>query len=938
MAPAYSDCGSISSMRGDIPLVVKCTFDRSMRRITFQSAQTCTYELLRARIEECFSLAASSFTISYTDDDAEVTDINSDNDLTEAVAYFQLGEDIGSSSGSVYSYRSSGPKKITLRVTVTVDYDGPSLSDTASLASMEEYAGARARAQRIRHPAAAAAAPHGVPDDFSLSGTDDGEDGIVETTDVFQRLRLDTSSTSLPSERGVQWLREQNAYTMRTVLGVEPEPSVSEVTDAEPDPPRSAVDSRGGDLALEVDERGNYYYTYTSESASVVGPDTQPQPQQPGASQHNLNWLASQQQPLQQSPPQSQTKARSTKSSSSSSQSTQPYSLESRASSSSTDATPPPLPPRRVNPADYPGIPPEVLQFISAEAPGLDTPDRVTDCSACGVVLDSFRYVCSTCGEKPSRPIQPESPITVIDGGGKGKERAVDPFTDEYAGTHTYPPGGSSRSASYGWTYSEDYGRTNPNITRARNSQSPHTRTSPHARSTSSPHLHHPSSPAASSPGSSSGSGFEQGYELCMGCIETAGVTHAAESATLSSLSSGSSATLLATGMNRDGIPPIGKKRRTGRRHAYMEKVWNSGAWADVEQDTTISCSHCKKTVDVKPYKCVSCQNFALCFECYTQVHDIHPIHAFLVVPVKKPIERQHYHPVARFSVDSQDQTMQHQGVLCSHCLQTIIGARFHCAVCPSVDICANCESAGLAPPEGEHESSHIMIKIPYPLDKREVNDASRRALDLWDSRDGPALGVQRPRANSVGSNQARTVLGTANQDLAMDHHILCKGCGVSIRGVRYQCATCPSLPTSYNLCFQCEQKSHLIHDPYHVFLKLPRPVDRPIESPYPVIPVVYGEPAGGLHRGHEPRAYLQTLQHSNALCDLCSFPIVGAWFRCIMCGKDYCDECESIGGHDPTHIFVVFKSKVETHLIAAITDLRLSKPPPIWPHEVYLS
>ncbi|KAG8733510.1 hypothetical protein FRC11_005592 [Ceratobasidium sp. 423] len=521
-------------------------------------------------IEECFSLAASSFTISYTDDDAEVTDIISDNDLTEAVSYFQTGEEIGSAGGSVYSYRSSGPKKITLRVTVTVDYDGPSLSDTASLASMEEYAGARARAQaELRGntngfglppeedavtlnshshsaPATAAAAPHGIPDDFSLSGTDDGDGGVVETTDVFQRLRLDTSSASLPSERGVQWLREQNAYTMRTVLGAEPEPSVSELTEAELDPPRSAVDSRGGDLALERDERGNYYYTYTSESASVAEPE--PQPHQPRASQHNLDWLASQKQSQQPQPqPKAQPKAQSTKSSSSSSRSSQPHSLESRASSSNTDVTPPPLPPRRVNPADYPGIPPEVLQFITAEAPGLDTPDRVTDCSACGVVLDSFRYVCSTCGEKPSRPIQLESPITVIDGGGKGKERAVDPFADEYGGMHTYPPGGSSRSASYGWTYSEDYSRANPNVTRARNSQSPHTRTSPHARSTSSPHLHHPSSPAASSPGSSSGSGFEQGYELCMGCIETAGVIHAAESASLSSLSSGSSATLLGT-------------------------------------------------------------------------------------------------------------------------------------------------------------------------------------------------------------------------------------------------------------------------------------------------------------------------------------------------------------------------------------------------------
>lgn len=431
---------------------------------------------------------------------------------------------------------------------MAVDYDGPSLSDTASLVSLDEYAGRRNQGDSQRNPngfglppeqdtatvsshkVPATAARHTVPDNFSLSGTDEGPD----TADVFQRLRLDTSTTSLPSERGAQWLREQNAYVMRTVLGVEPEPSVSDETEAEPEPPRSAVDSRGGDLALERDERGNYYYTYTSEAAtSIAGPE--PQPQKAEASQHNLAWLAAQQ----------QSKPQSTHSSSNSSRSTQPSSLGSHPSSSSTDITPPPLPPRRINPADYPDIPPEVLQFLSAEAPGVDTPERVTDCSACGVVLDSFRYVCSTCGEKPSRPAQPESPTTVIEGGGKGKERAVDPFADEHAGTHTYPPGRSSRGGSFGWTYTEDYARPNYSIPRTRNPQSPQTRYSPHSRTSPSPRLHHPSSPAASSPSSSSSSGLEHGYELCMGCIETAGVVHAAESASLASLAGGSSATLL---------------------------------------------------------------------------------------------------------------------------------------------------------------------------------------------------------------------------------------------------------------------------------------------------------------------------------------------------------------------------------------------------------
>jgi hypothetical protein len=48
-------------------------------------------------------------------------------------------------------------------------------------------------------------------------------------------------------------------------------------------------------------------------------------------------------------------------------------------------------------------------------------------------------------------------------------------------------------------------------------------------------------------------------------------------------------------------------------------------------------------------------------------------------------------------------------------CLMEIVGARFHCAICPNVDICSNCESAGLpgnlTSPDGGHDSSHIMIK-----------------------------------------------------------------------------------------------------------------------------------------------------------------------------------------------------------------------------------
>jgi hypothetical protein len=63
--------------------------------------------------------------------------------LTEAIQYFQAGSDDPpiSSAASILSGRSFGSRKITLRVHITVDYDGPSLSDTSSLASMDEYRG-----------------------------------------------------------------------------------------------------------------------------------------------------------------------------------------------------------------------------------------------------------------------------------------------------------------------------------------------------------------------------------------------------------------------------------------------------------------------------------------------------------------------------------------------------------------------------------------------------------------------------------------------------------------------------------------------------------------------------------------------------------------------------------------------------------------------------
>ena len=139
-----------------------------------------------------------------------------------------------------------------------------------------------------------------------------------------------------------------------------------------------------------------------------------------------------------------------------------------------------------------------------------------------------------------------------------------------------------------------------------------------------------------------------------------------------------------------------------------------------------------------------------------SQVHDIHPSHAFLVVPDKPARSRsepellppipldpseqcKYFWPYARkytFNMILQRWHTLELNVLSKwsnkivvllqkmmyfiswSCLLDIVGARFHCAICDSVDICSNCESAGLPgnldSSDDGHNSSHIMIKVHH--------------------------------------------------------------------------------------------------------------------------------------------------------------------------------------------------------------------------------
>jgi len=131
-----------------------------------------------------------------------------------------------------------------------------------------------------------------------------------------------------------------------------------------------------------------------------------------------------------------------------------------------------------------------------------------------------------------------------------------------------------------------------------------------------------------------------------------------------------------------------------------------------------------------------------------------------------------------------------------------------------------------------------------------------------------------------------------------------------------------------------------------HTFLKIRRPVDipGPLESEFPIIPVLYRDPAGptpgspAADISGDPAAYLRDLTHSFALCDRDMVRIVGKWYRCAFCAKDLCADCEALDSHDDTHVFLVFKAPVDMHAFRLFADLENpAGSPPVLHRNIYI-
>lgn len=173
---------------------------------------------------------------------------------------------------------------------------------------------------------------------------------------------------------------------------------------------------------------------------------------------------------------------------------------------------------------------------------------------------------------------------------------------------------------------------------------------------------------------------------------------------------------------------------------------------------------------------------------------------------------------------------------------------------------------------------------------------------------------------------------------MSLSHGFQCACCQQLIVGIRYQCATCPSSPDSYNLCALCEIKSYIVHNNTHIFFKVPRPVKRQIASPFPFVPPLYSNPAGlfpgGTCDDTDPECYLITVSNRIAGCYKCYNMIEGKWYRCAYCGEDLCHACEAIGKHDDSHVFVVFKAEVNSDLFR--TFVGLGTPRPLIQYPIY--
>ncbi|CAM1500967.1 Fc.00g101290.m01.CDS01 [Cosmosporella sp. VM-42] len=119
-------------------------------------------------------------------------------------------------------------------------------------------------------------------------------------------------------------------------------------------------------------------------------------------------------------------------------------------------------------------------------------------------------------------------------------------------------------------------------------------------------------------------------------------------------------------------------------------------------------CDGCDKYIAGVRHKCLDCPDWDYCRDCIQNANFIHPGHRF--VPIYDQLS----------NVRACSPQPVHVGICCDGPLCAdggaypayIRGVRYKCAVCPDLDLCANCEAS----PSNTHNKTHPLIKFKTPV------------------------------------------------------------------------------------------------------------------------------------------------------------------------------------------------------------------------------
>lgn len=540
-------------------------------------------------MEEAFSLFQWPFYLAYTDDDGEEYPIKSEADLTEAIGYFVSGDDDHSIRGSDRGV-SLPVQKITVRVEVVVEYDGPSLSDTSSIASLSlssesgwsgvtrssARSGAASFVSRETDSWSVVSRDHGVPANAGLNTSHGASAAAASTSslghrtyshgfadppaDAMAAIRVSTSSGHFhipPTPEPNQSARRRPMLSPHTASGspglLRPISSSSSPSAASPlavspispiSPSETAMPLREGPpppppSMLSQSELGSRWLREQSQLASRV-------PVRAVRRYDSDNESLSDEEDMGEIALVRDERGREwflhfqlTPGYYYSYQSTDAASLWSRSDETSSTSRGRPL--SRLSEASGATASPPHTPELQDGPHG--PPMLAPDCSACGIRLDYMRYVCTTCGEADMWTVN----------------AVKAPFVPRIASEHDSDSEGTAwgfaaRAAS---TSSGSDGQTVHNALLGRADSDAASN-----GSASSPDGLHPVEVEGPD-------GFEaapRGYELCANCIEAHGIAHSKAAARAA------------------------RQRRAGHiRHAFREKIWSTEGWVDVGELKTTS-------------------------------------------------------------------------------------------------------------------------------------------------------------------------------------------------------------------------------------------------------------------------------------------------------------------------------------------------------------